>query len=171
MTEKPDLPKRLSTDDRRRDLPRHVELWSLLLDEKNKGKGCAKPRDGYPRQDGRHGISLYPKKLEAEEKERRFDEKERRLLPRKLEADEKERRKERRRFDEKERRLLPRKLQADEKERRLDEKYRQQGYYDDHDQRPRALRSKAASRPRQAHRQWAMKFGEAEPRYAPPKRC
>ena len=126
-------------------------LWGLL-DDKDKGKGCAKPRDGDPRQHGPRGISFLPRKSEAEEKERRFDEKERPPLPR-----------------------LSRKLEADKKERRLDKKYRQQGYYDDHDQfriAPSKV-SKAASRPRQAHREWKMKFGANGPRYgyAPPNRC
>ena len=115
--------EQLLNSDRTRWLPRAV-LWGLLDD---KGKGCAKSRDGDPRQHGPRGISILPRKLEAEEKERRLD-------------------------------------QCQNVE------YRQQGYYDDHDQFC-AARSKAASRPRQAHRQWAMKFGEAEPRYAPPKRC
>ena len=154
MTEKPDLPKRLSTDDRRRDLPRHVELWTLLLDEKNKGKGRAKPRDGYPRQDGRRDISPYRKKLEAEEKERRFDEKERR-------------------FDEKktERSPLPRKNREVEQENRPP-LLRSKAYYDDDDTYVLS-KTKTASRPRRTYNKWVQKVGESGPRHIlthPPRR-
>ena len=114
-----------------------------------------KPRDGDPRPP-------LPRKL-AEEKERP-------PLPRKSAAGEKERPPLLRKLPRKVSRFLPRKVEADEKKRCLDQKCRWQSYYDDDDQFC-PPRSKAASRPRQAHRQWAMKFGEAEPRYAPPKRC